>query len=68
MAASQTGLLLAEGENAASALTGGFRLVFAISTALLVAGILLAATVLRTGTARQASEEFRDEATAEDAA
>ncbi|TMB88760.1 MAG: MFS transporter [Chloroflexi bacterium] len=68
VAASQTGLLLAEGENAASALTGGFRLVFAISTALLVAGILLAATVLRTGTARQASEEFRDEATAEDAA
>src|SRR5436309_9657611 len=60
VAASQTGLLLAEGENAASALTGGFRLVFAISTALLVAGILLAATVLRTGTARQASEEFRD--------
>ena len=43
VAASQTGLLLAEGENAASALTGGFRLVFAISTALLVAGILLAA-------------------------
>ena len=37
VAASQTGLLLAEGENAASALTGGFRLVFAISTALLVA-------------------------------
>ena len=68
VAASQTGLLLAEGENAASALTGGFRLVFAISTALLVAGILLAATVLRTGTATQASEEFRDEATAEDAA
>ena len=67
VAASQTGLLLAEGEDAASALTGGFRLVFAISAALLVAGILLAATVLRTGT-RQASEEFRDEATAEDAA
>jgi len=66
IAASQTAQLLASGESAASALTGGFRMVFAISTGLLVAGILLAATVLRQ-TAEPASES-QFEAGAEDAA
>jgi EmrB/QacA subfamily drug resistance transporter len=66
VAASQTAQLLAAGDNAASALTGGFRMVFGASTGLLVAGILLSATVLRGTTERQASEREPDEATAED--
>jgi hypothetical protein len=68
VAASQTAQLLAGGESAASALTGGFRMVFGISTGLLLAAIVLSATVLRGTTARQASEREPDDATAEDAA
>ena len=68
VAASQTAQLLANGESAASALTGGFRMVFAISTGLLLAGILLSGTVLRNTSEERASERETDEATAEDAA
>jgi EmrB/QacA subfamily drug resistance transporter len=55
-AASQTAQLLASGESPAAALTGGFRLVFGISAGLLLAGIVLSATLLRPATARHADE------------
>jgi hypothetical protein len=68
VAASQTAQLLAGGESAAWALTGGFRMVFGISTGLRLAAILLSATVLRGTIERQASEGEPEDATAEDAA
>jgi EmrB/QacA subfamily drug resistance transporter len=68
VAASQTAQLLAGGESAASALTGGFRIVFEIGTGLLVAAILLSATVLQPTAERPASEREPDDAAAEDAA
>ena len=68
VAAAQTGALLAGGDSAATALTGGFRMVFGISTSLLVAGILLSAVVLRPVAIEQVSEESEEESTTEDAA
>src|SRR5262249_46473078 len=47
VATSRTGSLLAGGENLASALTGGYRMVFAISAGLIVAGIVLSAVLLQ---------------------
>jgi MFS family permease len=47
LAASRTNGLLAAGESAASALTGGYRLVYAIAAALAASAIVVAATVLR---------------------
>jgi predicted MFS family arabinose efflux permease len=47
LAASQTQSLRALGESAPDALTGGFRMVFGLSTALLVAAFILAVVVLR---------------------
>jgi EmrB/QacA subfamily drug resistance transporter len=47
LAASQTQNLLAVGESAPNALTGGFQMVFGISAALVIAGVVLAAIVLR---------------------
>jgi EmrB/QacA subfamily drug resistance transporter len=47
LAASQTQSLRALGESAPDALTGGFRMVFGLSAALLVAAFLLAVVVLR---------------------
>ena len=47
VATSRTGSLLAGGENLAFALTGGYRMVFAISAGLIVAGIVLAAVLLQ---------------------
>jgi EmrB/QacA subfamily drug resistance transporter len=47
VAASQTQHLLALGESAPDALTGGFHVVFGISASLLVAAILLSVTLLR---------------------
>jgi EmrB/QacA subfamily drug resistance transporter len=67
VAASQTAVLIAGGEGEAAALTGGFSVVFGISTGLLLAGILLSALVLRPG-AQQQSDESEGETTAEDAA
>jgi EmrB/QacA subfamily drug resistance transporter len=67
VAASQTGTFVAAGDDLATALTGGFHVVFGISTGLLVAGTLLSAVVLRPA-AEQPSDELQDEATAEDAA
>jgi EmrB/QacA subfamily drug resistance transporter len=67
VAASQTGALLASGDSEAAALAGGFRVVFGISTGLLVAGILLGALVLRTP-AKQQPEASEEDTTAEDAA
>jgi EmrB/QacA subfamily drug resistance transporter len=47
LSTSRTKDLLADGESAASALTGGYHLAFAIAAGLVVAGIVVAATVLR---------------------
>jgi MFS family permease len=53
-ATSRSDALRASGESAASALTGGYHLAFAISAGLATAGALLAATVLRRETDAQA--------------
>ncbi|MFF8290812.1 MFS transporter [Streptomyces sp. NPDC016309] len=47
LAASRTESLLAGGSGRAEALTGGYRLAFAVGTGLLVAALVVAATVLR---------------------
>jgi MFS family permease len=47
LAASQTQSLLASGESAQNALTGGFQMVFGMSAALIAAGFVLAMIVLR---------------------
>jgi EmrB/QacA subfamily drug resistance transporter len=67
LAASQTGRLLVGGDTVAAALTGGFRMVFGISAGLIVAGILLAVTVLQKETTGRESEGVL-EAAEEDAA
>ena len=68
VAASQTAALLGGGDSEATALTGGFRLVFGISTSLLLAGVLLSALVLRPAAAEHEAVESEDETTDEDAA
>ncbi|WP_051804327.1 MFS transporter [Streptomyces griseus] len=50
LAAARTEALNAAGRSAAEALTGGYRLAFAVGTGLLVAALAVAATVLRTPT------------------
>jgi EmrB/QacA subfamily drug resistance transporter len=57
LAASQTRSLLALGESAPSALTGGFQMVFGMSAALILAGFVLAAIVLREESASMMEEE-----------
>jgi EmrB/QacA subfamily drug resistance transporter len=47
LSTSRTNHLLADGESAASALTGGYHLAFAIAAGLVVAAIVVATTVLR---------------------
>jgi MFS family permease len=47
LSASHTNKLLAHGDSTAAALTGGYQLAFWIAAALVVAGILVAVTVLR---------------------
>jgi EmrB/QacA subfamily drug resistance transporter len=47
LSTSRTNHLLADGESAASALTGGYHLAFAVAAGLVVAAIVVAATVLR---------------------
>jgi EmrB/QacA subfamily drug resistance transporter len=47
LSTSRTNSLLADGESAASALTGGYHLAFAIAAGLVLAAIAVAATVLR---------------------
>jgi len=47
LSTSRTNHLLADGESSASALTGGYHLAFAIAAGLVVAAIVVAATVLR---------------------
>ncbi len=54
LATSRTGDLLASGEDTASALTGGYRLAFLVGAGLVVAGIGIALTVLRSERAPQA--------------
>jgi MFS family permease len=69
VAASQTQHLLALGESAPDALTGGFHAVFGISASLLVAAILLSVTLLRKETiATPIGAEEATESDAEDAA
>jgi fucose permease len=66
LAATRTGGLLAHGDSAAAALTGGARLAFVIGAALLVAAVAVAVTVLRPE--RQAAEEPEDECDCAEAA
>jgi hypothetical protein len=47
LATTRTSALRASGDSAASALTGGFHLAFAIATGLLAAAFILAVTILR---------------------
>ncbi|MFD0663555.1 MFS transporter [Thermocatellispora tengchongensis] len=54
IAASRTGELLAAGAGQAAALTGGYRLAFAISAGLLLAAFVVALAVLRRPAARAA--------------
>ncbi|HEX3506954.1 MAG TPA: DHA2 family efflux MFS transporter permease subunit [Candidatus Dormibacteraeota bacterium] len=68
VAASQNGALIASGDSQAAALTGGFRVVFAMSTGLLLAGVVLSALVLRPAPTQQVSDESEVDTTAEDAA
>jgi MFS family permease len=69
VASSQTQSLLARGDTLESALTGGFRVVFGISAALIVAGIVLAVTMLtKESPTATASKETDSEADDEDAA
>jgi len=49
-ATSRTDLLLAEGQSAGSALTGGYHLAFAISAGVVIVAIILAAAVLQPST------------------
>jgi EmrB/QacA subfamily drug resistance transporter len=63
LSTSRTGDLLADGETQASALTGGFRLAFIIAAGLVVAGLIVATTVLRSETAVAAEVEPRPELT-----
>ena len=68
VAASKTESLLAAGQSLPNALTGGFRLVFGISAALIVAGIVLALTWLRESESERSSASEELEAGDEDAA
>jgi hypothetical protein len=54
LAANRTGALLAEGQSAVSAQSGGYHLAWAIGAGLVVAMIVLAATVLKSETAAEA--------------
>ena len=67
LAASRTSSLLAGGDGAAPALTGGYHLVFGIGAGLIAVAIVLAATVLRAeagahGEAAEATEPSADAA------
>jgi len=62
LAASQTQSLLALGESAPDALTGGFRMVFGISAALLVAAFVIAVIVLRRQPADAGATERAEDA------
>ncbi|MEA2922696.1 MAG: hypothetical protein QOF07_2659 [Bradyrhizobium sp.] len=69
VAASQTQHLLALGESAPDALTGGFHVVFGISASLLVAAVLLSVTLLRKESVAPAvAVDEPEESDAEDAA
>jgi EmrB/QacA subfamily drug resistance transporter len=57
LATSRTDALVAAGQPAAAALTGGYHLAFVIGGGLVLAGLLVAATVLRPATDAVAEEE-----------
>jgi hypothetical protein len=61
LSSSRTNHLLADGESAASALTGGYHLAFAIGAGLVIAAIVVAAVVLRSETAVALAQAPADE-------
>ena len=63
LSASRSSHLLADGESAASALTGGYHLAFAIGAGLVVAAIVVAALVLRSERVALQEAPALDEAT-----
>jgi EmrB/QacA subfamily drug resistance transporter len=67
VATSRTGSLRAAGESTASALTGGYHLVFGISLGLVAAAIVVAAAILRPETAAPRDTSLESEAPARDA-
>jgi EmrB/QacA subfamily drug resistance transporter len=62
LASNRTGALLAEGQSAASAQSGGFHLAWAIGAGLVVAVIVLAATVLKSETVAETEGSQQEEA------
>jgi MFS family permease len=61
LSTNRTGELLAEGQNTASALSGGYHLAWAIGAGLVIAAIVLAATVLKSDTAAEAESSLEEE-------
>ena len=61
MSTNRTGQLLAEGQSTASALSGGYHRAWAIGAGLVVATIVLAATVLKPETAAEAERSLEEE-------
>jgi len=62
LATARTDRLLADGESTASALTSGYHLAFGIGSALMVAAVVVAATILR----RPAADDSRPPVVADD--
>jgi EmrB/QacA subfamily drug resistance transporter len=61
LATNRTGQLLTEGQSTASALSGGYHLAWAISAGLVIAAIVLVATVLRSETAAETESPLKEE-------
>jgi len=61
LSTNRTGELLAQGQSITSALSGGYHLAWAIGAGLVVATIVLAATVLKSETAAEAESSLQEE-------
>ena len=61
LASNRTGALLAEGQSTVAALSGGYHLSWAIAAGLVIAMIVLAATVLKSETATKAESSQQEE-------
>jgi MFS family permease len=61
LATTRTGQLLGQGQSPAAALSGGYHLAWAIGAGLVVATIVLAATVLTSDTAAEAESALEEE-------
>ena len=66
LSSSRSADLARDGESAARSLTGGYHLAFTVGAALVVAAVLIAATVLRPERAAVAAQEILEPVTAAD--